>query len=75
MQQAENNSEVSSTSSEDQMENSHLLHTALILFLQCIGKLIQEGDRKMRECLFKEGIVASSICKCIYIIFFLKINK
>ncbi|CAB4442970.1 unnamed protein product [Rhizophagus irregularis] len=53
MQQAENNSVV--------MENSHLLYTALVLFLQCIGKLSQEGDREMRECLFKEGIITSSI--------------
>lgn len=68
MQQAENNSVV--------MENSHLLYTALVLFLQCIGKLSQEGDREMRECLFKEGIITSSICKFIYLYylynFFLK---
>jgi len=54
MQQAESNS--------IEMENLHLLYTALVLFLQCIGKLSQEEDRKMRECLFKEGIIASSIC-------------
>ncbi|RIA84548.1 spinocerebellar ataxia type 10 protein domain-containing protein [Glomus cerebriforme] len=63
MQQAENNSAILSTS-EDQlceMEDSCLLYTALILFLQCIGKLSQEDDSKLRECLFKEGVITSSI--------------
>ncbi|GBB96696.1 hypothetical protein RclHR1_02810014 [Rhizophagus clarus] len=60
MQQAVNNSVVSSTGCEDHMENSHLLYNALVLFLQCIGKLSQ-GGRKMGECLFQEGITASSI--------------
>jgi len=64
MQQAENNSAASSVSCEGQlleMEDSCLLYTALVLLLQCIGKLSQERDSKISKCLFKEGIIASSI--------------
>ncbi|CAG8458121.1 1396_t:CDS:2 [Funneliformis mosseae] len=64
MQLVENDSIMHSKSQDDQQhEGSRLLYTGLVLFLQCIGKMSQEGDKKVRECLFKEGIIASSICK------------
>jgi len=71
MQQTENDSAIPLTSREDQpheMEDSHLLYTGLVLLLQCIGKMSQEGGSKIRECLFKEGIIASSICEVYFYI-------
>ncbi|CAI2164691.1 7506_t:CDS:2 [Funneliformis geosporum] len=64
LQLVENDSIIpSSRENRQEMDDSRLLYTGLVLFLQCIGKMSQEGDNKIRECLFKEGIIASSICE------------
>ncbi|CAG8644016.1 15046_t:CDS:2, partial [Racocetra fulgida] len=44
-----------------EIEDTSILYTGLVLLLQCFGKLSQDGDDKIRECLFKGGIIASSI--------------
>ncbi|CAG8766906.1 7132_t:CDS:10, partial [Cetraspora pellucida] len=44
-----------------EIEDTSILYTGLVLLLQCFGKLSQDGNDKIRECLFKGGIIASSI--------------
>ncbi|KAF0354774.1 Essential cytoplasmic protein Ctr86 [Gigaspora margarita] len=44
-----------------EIEDTSILYTGLVLLLQCFGKLSQDENDKIRECLFKGGIIASSI--------------
>ncbi|RIB16576.1 spinocerebellar ataxia type 10 protein domain-containing protein [Gigaspora rosea] len=44
-----------------EIEDTSILYTGLVLLLQCFGKLSQDENDKIRECLFKGGIIASCI--------------
>ncbi|CAG8807067.1 29294_t:CDS:2, partial [Racocetra persica] len=44
-----------------EIEDTSILYTGLVLLLQCFGKLSQDGDDRIRECLFKGGIIASTL--------------
>lgn len=65
--EVENPTSETNPSSEDdvprEIEENRLMFTGLVLLLQCFGSLSQDGDNKMCECLFKEGIVSTVICK------------
>jgi len=60
------NDDLSDQARENQpelMENRSMLYTALILLLQCFGKLSQSEDENTRASLFSGGVVAVCICK------------
>ncbi|CAG8713622.1 4659_t:CDS:2, partial [Scutellospora calospora] len=42
-----------------EIENTSILFTGLVLLLRCFGILSQDGNNKIRECLFKGGIIES----------------
>ncbi|CAG8465761.1 12145_t:CDS:2 [Acaulospora colombiana] len=51
-------------SGEDKLqesEDTELMITGLVILLECLGKLSQDVDNGIRECLFKEGIIATCI--------------
>ncbi|CAG8738829.1 1283_t:CDS:2, partial [Acaulospora morrowiae] len=44
-----------------EIEDTRSTFTGLVLLLQCLGKLSQDEDSKIRECLFNEEVVATCI--------------
>ncbi|CAG8590089.1 6698_t:CDS:10 [Diversispora eburnea] len=61
----ENSTSETNVSLEDdvpqEIEENRLLFSGLVLLLQCFVSLSQDGNNKICECLFKEGIVSTVI--------------